>query len=163
MRFIALAAVAVAALITPQPASADTVTDWWEVANRYYNAAQGSPGPLPPETARASTRTALAMFEAVNAIDRRYHSHIGFPRAADSASRTAAAAKRPYRMLSPIRPTRARLRKAMRVRGRDSPKTEARALARTICDGGAKAVMQLGGVERRSRKCPIAARRRRKG
>src|SRR5688572_7610954 len=87
------------ALLWAQPASADVVTDWWDVANRYYNAAQGAPGPLSPDTARASTRTALAMFEAVNAIDRRYQSYLGVPVADPSASQEAAAATAAYKVL----------------------------------------------------------------
>src|SRR5688500_19681206 len=79
------------ALMSAQAASADTVTDWWDVANRYYNAAQGAPGPLTPDTARASTRAALAMFEAVNAIDRRYQSYLDVPAADPKASLDAAA------------------------------------------------------------------------
>ena len=148
MRFIALAGVALAALIIPQPASADTVTNWWEVANRYYNAAQGSPGPLPPETARASTRTALAMFEAVNAIDPRYHSHIGFPRAAASASRDAAAATAAYQVLLHHYPAnQAALEESHAFAMAGIPDSAARKAGEAIGEAAAKAVMQLGGID----------------
>ena len=63
---------AAAASLMAAPASADTVTDWWETAHRYWLASQGAPGPMSPDTVRAPTRATLAMFEAVNAIDRRY-------------------------------------------------------------------------------------------
>lgn len=86
-------------LAVASPARADTVTDWWDVANRYYNAAQGAPGPLSPDTARASTRTALAMFEAVNAIDRRYHSYLNPPAGDPKASQVAAAATAGFKVL----------------------------------------------------------------
>ena len=92
-------AIAAVALAHAQPASADVVTDWWDVANRYYNAAQGAPGPLSPDTARASTRAALAVFEAVNAIDRRYQSYLNFPAGDPSASQDAAAATAAFRVL----------------------------------------------------------------
>ena len=95
------ASIAIAAVVFAhaQPASADVVTDWWDVANRYYNAAQGAPGPLSPDTARASTRAALAVFEAVNAIDRRYQSYLNLPAGDPSASQDAAAATAAFRVL----------------------------------------------------------------
>ena len=78
------------------PASADTTTDWWETAHRYWLASQGAPGPLSPDAVRAPTRATLAMFEAVNAIDRRYQSYLGFPAADRTASQDAAAATAAY-------------------------------------------------------------------
>ena len=98
MRALSLG-IGLAALAYAQPASADVVTDWWDVANRYYNAAQGAPGPLSPDTARASTRTALAMFEALNAIDRRYQSYLRLPAGDSRASQDAAAATAAYKVL----------------------------------------------------------------
>ena len=91
----ALAAVALAAT----PASADTTTDWWETAHRYWLASQGAPGSLSPDAVRAPTRATLAMFEAVNAIDRRYQSYLGFPTADRTASQDAAAATAAYKVL----------------------------------------------------------------
>lgn len=95
----ALIAIAGGALAYAQPANADVVTDWWDVANRYYNAAQGAPGPLSPDTARASTRAALAVFEAVNAIDRRYQSYLNLPAGDPGASQDAAAATAAFKVL----------------------------------------------------------------
>lgn len=90
---------ACAVFAVASPAQADTVTDWWDVANRYYTAAQGSPVPLSADTARAATRTALAMFEAVNAIDRRYQSYLNVPAGDRSASQDAAAASAAFQVL----------------------------------------------------------------
>jgi hypothetical protein len=90
MRRLALFAAAAAAWTAP--AAADTVTDWWEIASKFNFAQQVSPAPTPPEGRRASARVALAMFEAVNAIDRRYESYLNIPRADASASQDAAAA-----------------------------------------------------------------------
>ena len=90
---------AAAAIISPAPAAADTVTDWWEVANRYYMAGQGAAGPRHPDAERASSRVALAMFEAVNAIDRRYESYLGVPMAEPFASQDAAAATAAFKVL----------------------------------------------------------------
>jgi hypothetical protein len=81
------------------PAPADTVTDWWEVANRFWLAGQASPVPRTPDSERASTRAALAMFEAVNAIDRRYESYLGLPPADPAASPDAAAATAGFKVL----------------------------------------------------------------
>ncbi|MDP8914674.1 MAG: vanadium-dependent haloperoxidase [Pseudomonadota bacterium] len=99
MRRTWIATAAIGAMLASSPASADTVTDWWEVANRYYNAAQGSPGPLTPEIHRASTRAALAMFEALNAIDRRYRTYLNVPAGDAAASGDAAAATAAYKVL----------------------------------------------------------------
>lgn len=98
MRAVSLG-IAAAALIAAQPASADTVTDWWETAHRYWLAGQGAPGPRSPDAERAATRATLAMFEAVNAIDRRYQSYLGLPVADRAASQDAAAATAAYRVL----------------------------------------------------------------
>ena len=98
MRLEMLMLGAAAALIAT-PASADTVTDWWETAHRYWLAGQGAPGPRSPDAERAATRATLAMFEAVNAIDRRYETYLGFPVADRTASQDAAAATAAYKVL----------------------------------------------------------------
>src|SRR5687768_14351055 len=96
--FLSLSAVAAISL-TATPAEADTTTDWWETAHRYWLASQGVPGPLSPDAVRAPTRATLAMFEGVNAIDRRYQSYLGFPAADRTASQDAAAATAAYKVL----------------------------------------------------------------
>jgi hypothetical protein len=90
---------AAAALAVAAPAQADTATDWWEVANRFYLAGQVSPVPRTPDLERASSRTALAMFEAVNAIDRRYESYLKLPVADPKGSQDAAAATAAFKVL----------------------------------------------------------------
>ena len=93
----ALRMAAVAALLIAPPAAADTVCDWWEFATRISNAAQGAARTAEQE--RAVTRVSLAMFEALNAIDRRYESYLGFPPGDPAASQDAAAATAAYRVL----------------------------------------------------------------
>jgi hypothetical protein len=95
MRRAFLPLAAAAALLVAQPAAADTVCDWWEFSGRIYNATT----PRTPDQERAVTRTALAMFEALNAIDRRYESYLGFPAGDATASQDAAAATAAYRVL----------------------------------------------------------------
>jgi hypothetical protein len=100
MRLKMLMLGAAAAALIATPASADTVTDWWETAHRYWLAGQGAPGPRSPDGERAATRATLAMFEAVNAIDRRYESYLGLPQGDRTASQDAAAATAAYKVLS---------------------------------------------------------------
>jgi hypothetical protein len=99
MRHLYRQMAAAAALTAAQPAAADTVCEWMDLANRLNAAAQSSPAPLTADQQRASTRTALAMFEALNAIDRRYQSYLGFEVAATGASQDAAAATAAFKVL----------------------------------------------------------------
>jgi hypothetical protein len=71
-----LAALAAAGLATP--ARADPVADWYEASS-----ALGG---------QARSQVALAMFEAANAVDRRYESYLGFPAAATPANGEVAVA-----------------------------------------------------------------------
>ena len=138
---------AAAALVASQPAAADTVTDWWEVANRYYNASQSMPGRTPDHD-RASTRAALAMFEAVNAIDRRYRSYLGLPAGDPAASQEAAAATAAYKVLLSVYPThKAALEEshAMAMAGiADERRREA---GRLIGEKAAAAALAAGGID----------------
>lgn len=99
MRRAYLRVAAAAALAFAQPAAADTVCDWWELATRLSSPMQASAALRTPDVDRAATRVSLAMFEALNAIDRRYESYLGFPVADPSASQDAAAATAAYRVL----------------------------------------------------------------
>ncbi len=136
------------ALLWAQPASADVVTDWWDVANRYYNAAQGAPGPLTPDTARASTRTALAMFEAVNAIDRRYQSYLDVPAADPKASMDAAAATAAYKVLLHHYPAnKAPLEESYTLSMAEIPDTAAKAAGVAIGEQAAVAAIAAGGLD----------------
>jgi hypothetical protein len=139
---------AAAALLVTAPAEADTVTDWWELASRFNFAQQASGMPAPPDAQRASARAALAVFEAVNAIDRRYESYLNFPAGDPAASQDAAAATAASRVLLQHYPQH------------KGPIEEGYALAMAqISDGAAKqagvaigqqaaqAVMARGGVD----------------
>jgi hypothetical protein len=90
MRSAYLGIAATAALLFAQPAAADTVCEWMDLANRLSFASQAAG--QTPDQVRASTRAALAMFEALNAIDRRYTSYLGIDSGDRSASQDAAAA-----------------------------------------------------------------------
>jgi len=99
MRRLHLAMAAAASLGLAAPASADTVCEWMDLAGRLGAAAQAAPAGQTAEQTRATTRTALAMFEALNAIDPRYHSYLGFGPADRTASQDAAAATAAYKVL----------------------------------------------------------------
>lgn len=91
---------AIPALLVAQPAAADTATDWIELTIRINNILKAPPGTPPrPDRPRATSRAALAMFEALNAIDRRYESYLGLAAGAPTASQDAAAASAAYHVL----------------------------------------------------------------
>jgi hypothetical protein len=91
---------AVAAVASGSPASADTVCEWIDYAQLVGTAAAPPPdAPRTGEHDRAQTQVALAMFEALNAIDRRYESYLGLAPAAPGASQDAAAATAAYQVL----------------------------------------------------------------
>ena len=88
-----------ASLLAAMPARADTICEWMDFAARVETA--GAP-PSPVRTGeheRAQTQAALAMFEALNAIDRRYHSYLGLPADDPKASSEAAAATAAHQVL----------------------------------------------------------------
>ena len=65
-------------LFAAPPVGADVVSDWNEAA-RAIAAEVAGPGPQAPPRLGVEAQVALAMFEAVNAIDRRFESYLGFP------------------------------------------------------------------------------------
>lgn len=82
------------------PASADTVCEWVEFAQAIQTAAAPPPtAPRAPDHDQSTTQVTLAMFEALNAIDRRYESYLGMAPADSKASQDAAAATAAYSVL----------------------------------------------------------------
>jgi hypothetical protein len=147
MRSVKLGLAAVT-LMTTQPASADTVTDWWDVANRYFNAAQGAPGSIGPDGLRASTRATLAMFEAVNAIDRRYESYLKLPAADPKASQDAAAATAAFKVLQQHYPAnKAALEESYTMTLAAIPDGAAKQSGVAIGEQAAAAAMAANGVD----------------
>ncbi|HEX8261387.1 MAG TPA: vanadium-dependent haloperoxidase [Allosphingosinicella sp.] len=90
-----------ASLVAASPASADTVCEWIDFAQAIQTAAAPPPdAPRTGEHDRAQTQVAIAMFEALNAIDRRFESYLGMPAAGEAgASQDAAAATAAYQVL----------------------------------------------------------------
>jgi hypothetical protein len=148
MRQAYLRVAAVAALVFAQPAAADTVCDWWEFANRLANPMQANPAPRTPDVDRAATRVSLAMFEALNAIDRRYESYLGFPAGDPAASQDAAAATAAYRVLLHAFPgQKAPLDENYAIAMVAIPDTPAKEAGRLIGEAAATAAIAAGGVD----------------
>ncbi|HYJ29033.1 MAG TPA: vanadium-dependent haloperoxidase [Allosphingosinicella sp.] len=150
---------AIAAALGAQPASADTVTDWMDLASRLGNAAQSSPTPQTAEGARATTRTALAMFEAVNAIDRRYQSYVQTPQADASASQDAAAATAAYRVLLHHYPAqRTALEESYALAMSSIAESPAKASGTRIGEAAAQAAIAAGGLDAAVEQMPYRPR-----
>jgi hypothetical protein len=142
-------AAAAAALSAATPASADVVCDWMDLAGRLGLASQGQPGRM-PEAERATTRVALAMFEALNAIDRRYRSHVGFPAAAPGAapSQEAAAATAAYKVLLHHYPAqRTNLEESYALAMAAIEGEAERDSGRAIGEAAAAAALAAGGID----------------
>ena len=148
MRASYLAAAATAALALAGPASADTVCEWMDLANRLGAAAQAAPNPQLPEQMRATTRTSLAMFEALNAIDRRYQSYLGFAPADRTASQDAAAATAAARVLAHHYPAqKAAIEDSYTLAMAGIGDERAREAGRAIGEKAAAAAIQAGGID----------------
>lgn len=146
MRIRLFAAAAAVAIATP--AAADTATDWWELAAKFNFAQQASPTPTPPEGHRASARAALAVFEAVNAIDRRYESYVGFPAAGQPASQDAAAATAAFKVLLAHYPQRkSDLEESYAMTMAQLPEDAAKAAGIALGEKAAAAVSGLGAID----------------
>jgi hypothetical protein len=146
MRRAFLKLAAASALVFAQPAAADTVCDWWEFANRLSNPMQG--GGRTPDQNRAVSRASLAMFEAVNAIDRRYESYLGFPAGDPTASQDAAAATATYQVLLAAYPAHKTLLDDNYAIALASVADErAREAGRLIGEAAATAAMAVGGID----------------
>ncbi|HEX8660752.1 MAG TPA: vanadium-dependent haloperoxidase, partial [Brevundimonas sp.] len=145
MRNVLMGIAAVAALLCAQPAAADTVSDWWEFANKI--APQGAPGST-PEQGRAVTQASLAMFEALNAIDRRYESYLDFPAADPRASQDAAAVTAAYTVMLHHYPAqKAALDEGYAIAMGAIPDEGARDSGRQIGERAAAAAIAAGGID----------------
>ena len=137
-----------AAALVATPASADTVTDWWETAHRYWLAGQAVPGPRSPDAERAATRATLAMFEAINAIDRKYETYLGFPQTDRTASQDAAAATAAYKVLLKHYPAnKAALEESYTLSMAGVPDSPAKQAGIHIGEQAAEAAMSANGID----------------
>jgi hypothetical protein len=118
-----------------------------DLASRLGNAQQGAAMRLPDQE-RATTRTALAMFEALNAIDRRYRSHLGVAPVAGLASQDAAAATAAYKVLVHQYPAqKAGLDESYQLAMDGIADAAAREAGRAIGETAAAAAIAAGGID----------------
>lgn len=138
-----------ALLIAPQPAAADTVSDWIELTNRFQSPATGTAKGSPRADVRhANARVALAMFEAANAIDRRYESVLGLPSGDATASSEAAVVTAAMRVLLEHFPARKTLVEESYTIALDRiPAGAARDAGIAIGEAAAKAANAAGGID----------------
>lgn len=103
-RLTLLAAVLTLSL-APATARADIVVTWMDLTDWALGKAwEGDRNCRKAVNTRASAQVDLAMFEAVNAIERRYTSYLGGITAPDGASAHAAAAQAAYTVLVALMP-----------------------------------------------------------
>ncbi len=161
MRKTAIGTAAIAALVLAPPAAADTVTDWFDLASRLGNAQQGVPGPRTADNERATTRAALAMFEALNAIDRRYQSYLNVAAGDASASQDAAAATAAFRVLLHHYPAqRSALEESYALAMAGIPEDGRRAAGQRIGEASAAAAIAAGGIDPAIEQMPYRPRTR---
>ena len=151
----ALQTAALAVLLFVKPAAADTVCDWWEFANRISPPYAGGTA----EQLRATTRVSLAMFEALNAIDRRYESYLRLPAGDPDASQDAAAATAAYHVLLHHFPDKkAVLDESYAVAMAAVPDERRREAGRLVGEQAAKAASAAGGIDPAVRQLPYRPR-----
>lgn len=140
---------AAAGLASATPASADTICEWMDFAQTVQTAAAPPPNaPRVPDHDRAQTQVALAMFEAVNAIDRRYDSYTGFPVADSTASQDAAAVTAAFKvLLSHFPGQKAMLEESYLIAMDQVVDETAREAGRKIGEAAAAAALQYGNID----------------
>ena len=149
MRKTLLAAAAAAALFGSAPASADTICEWYDFSQTIIAAGAPAAGaPRTPDHDRAGTQVALAMFEAVNAIDRRYESYLRLPQRDRNASQDAAAITAAYRVMVEHFPSqRSALDDAYSLAMGGIADPGQREAGRLIGEEAARAALAAGGID----------------
>jgi hypothetical protein len=144
-----IALTAVFAATAPQIASADTVCEWMEFAGRIADKEATPAGGLrTPGHIQARTQVALAMFEALNAIDRRYESYLKLSQGISSASQHAAAVTAAHRVLLHHFPAQTRaLDENYAIALESEADLAARNAGISIGEEAAKAAIAAGGID----------------
>jgi PAP2 superfamily len=141
--------IAIGMLASALPAHADTICEWMDFAERVANPTGAPPSSArTPEHEHAVTQVALAMFEATNAIDRRYESYLKMPVAVEAASADAAAITAAYTVLSAHFPTqKTSLDDNYTLAMSSFTDTKTREAGRTIGEAAAKLALAVGGID----------------
>lgn len=154
---------ALAALIgcAASPAAADTVCEWMDFGAK-VEAAGAEAQKLTVRTGQydhAQTQVALAMFEALNAIDRRYESYVGMPAAESWASKDAAAATAAYRVLLSYFPSQKSALEESYAMALDSVSdAKARDAGKRIGAAAAEAALKAGATDPKAVETPYRPR-----
>ena len=149
MKRFGYAAGAAAAALMASPASADTICEWYDFSLAIAQASPPQAGaPRTPDHDRATTQASLAMFEAVNAIDRRYQSYLNLPQRDSSASQEAAAVTAAYRVLYEHFPAqRTALDDSYNLAMGGIADATAREAGKAIGEEAARAALAAGGID----------------
>src|SRR5918993_780228 len=141
-------------------AAADTVCEWIDYAQAVGTAAAPPPdAPRTGEHDRAQTQVAIAMFEALNAIDRRYESYLGMPAAEPGASQDAAAATAAYQVLIAHYPgQKAGLDDSYNVTMLGIADPAARDKGKAVGEAAAKLALAAGGFDPAKKPVPYRPR-----
>ena len=145
-----LPVLALFAAALPSAARADFVTDWIVFAHQMeakLPPARGVP-PTAGEHAYDVSQVALAMFEALNAIDPAYQSVVGLPPAEPGASPEAAAATAAHQVLKACLPAQAKeLDDSYAIAMAGVLDTAAREKGQRAGEAAAAAALKRGGVD----------------
>jgi hypothetical protein len=144
-----LLALTAASALAATPAHADVVCEWMDFAGKIQSAAAPpQSGPLTGEHDRAQSQVALAMFEALNAVDRRYQSYLGLAENAPGGSQEAAAATAAYRVLLSHFPSqKASIEESYAMALESVPDPAARQAGQKVGEAAAAAALQAGKVD----------------
>ncbi len=143
-------AMACAVLALSNPARADVICDWMDYGEAVINASEATfgPGDRTPEHSQALTQVALAMFEAVDAIDHRYDSYLKLERGDPHASQIAAATTAAYRVLVSHFPAKkTELDESYAIAIDSVADATARDSGRLIGEAAAKLALAAGGID----------------
>ncbi len=139
-----------AAAFVAQPAKADFVADWVVYCGQVRDAAASNTIRTPgaKDTAFYDSQVALAMFEALNAIDRRYESVVGLQTAPAGASARAATATAAYKVMLARFPSQsAMLAESYAIALDEEKNADARAKGVAVGEAAAAAALQAGGAD----------------
>ncbi len=136
--------------LAPVAALADTICEWMGYAESVANSAAPTPSGAAqsPDHEHVSTQVALAMFEATNAIDRRYETYLGMAQGDAKASQDAAAVTAAYQVLLGHFPAqKAGLDDSYRIAMNAVSDASAREAGRLIGEAAAKLALAAGGID----------------
>ena len=131
------------------PARADTICEWMAFADKVAAAVPTTAGAAPtPDHAHLTTQVALAMFEATNAIDRRYESYLGMAEGNRRASQDAAAVSAAFQVLLAHFPDQKTSLSENYMIAMDAVSdSAARESGRMIGEAAAKLALAAGGID----------------